>query len=103
MPTTRHVALTLATYADVHGRNARPGAERLAGATGLHVRAIRKHLAILLEAKWITQNGQPDTADDRPRGRPAAVYNLHIPEGNNVHRGAPYTPVDNPGENSPHP
>lgn len=95
----KHVALLLATYADIHGRNAHPGAARLAKNAGLGERTVFRHLATLQEAKWISRNGGDDPVDNSHGGRVATVYNLHIPDGATLPLETGLGPVDK----APHP
>lgn len=74
--TTKLVAFLLATYADADGRDAWPGAHRLATDAGWKIRAVRKHLAVLQREGWIV-------TVSRGGGRPghATHYRLALPKG----------------------
>ena len=94
-PTSRLVGLMLATYANSDGANARPGQARLATTTGLADRTVRKHLALLIEAKWIeAQSRKP--VDNPRRGGIATTYQLTIPDPTYRHPGAGRSSVDKP-------
>ena len=107
-PTTKHVALTLATYGDTNGRQIHPGEKRVATDTGLSTRAIRNHLATLREAGLIIRrsggrsNRQRADADlyqlsipDTTTGTPVPVVGGRLPEPDDTTTGTP-VPVDNP-------
>jgi hypothetical protein len=53
LPSTKLVALVLATYANRDGSHVRPGRARLAAATGLSERSVSDHLGALHVAGWI--------------------------------------------------
>jgi len=53
--TTRHVLLTLATYAGRQGQSIFPSANTLAGDTGLSKRTVQKHLKEAEEAGWLSR------------------------------------------------
>jgi hypothetical protein len=75
--TTRHVALTLATYADADGGSCRPGADRLARACGRHRTTVLGELCRLVAGGWLEVVEQGGA----PRGGPrrASEYRLSMP------------------------
>lgn len=87
-PMTKYVGLMLASYANIDGRQARPGQRRLAAVTGLSERAVRKHLAELGQDKWIGPDEEPDEGRRQYHGRPADVFQLLIPGEEYRHDGA---------------
>lgn len=72
--TVKLVALILATYADLNGRDVRPGEKELARSTGLGPRQIRRHLARLRDEGLI----EP-VAHGGSRLRYATMYRLTRP------------------------
>lgn len=60
-PTTKHVALTLATFANPNGSRTFPGNRRLAAVTGRSERTIERSLAMLRQLGLVVRVSAPDT------------------------------------------
>jgi hypothetical protein len=73
-PMAKFVALALATYGDLDGRDVRPGNDRLVADTGTSRATVWRALAYLRDAKLIESAGPAN----RRRGR-AEEYHLRIP------------------------
>lgn len=73
-PTTKLVALILATYADSDGTRVWPGVDRLGYVTGSHKATVIRHLNALRAYGLITRVRQ----GDRARGN-ADEYRLTVP------------------------
>ena len=76
-PTTKLVALMLATYASGDGTHAHPGQDRLARECGLKPRAVRNHLDRLAKLGLIVRTFRGSSAG---RGGRADVYRLNMPD-----------------------
>lgn len=74
--TVKHVGLTLATYADKDGRNARPSVATLAATCALNERTVRRSLESLRELGLVERTFHGSTAG---RKKLADVYSLMIP------------------------
>lgn len=77
-PTTKLVALTVATYASGDGTSAFPGNERLRLTTGLSDKSVRTALATLRDAGLLLRTYEGSRARGGTRGR-ADEYELVIP------------------------
>jgi biotin operon repressor len=76
-PTTKLVALALATFANRHGENAHPGNRRLALALGISERTVERQLFWLRECGLLMQTFHGSSGGRR---RLASVYRLAIAE-----------------------
>ncbi|MDH6290857.1 hypothetical protein M2275_005784 [Rhodococcus opacus] len=73
-PTTKLVALTLATYADQNGTRVRPGTERLARVTCVSLPTVKRSLA------WLREHGFVDRTKQGNRwAKQADEYQLSVP------------------------
>lgn len=75
-PTTKLVALALATHADADGSHAHPGQDRLARECGIQPRAVRRHLDALAALELVVRTFRGSSAGRAGR---ADVYRLNAP------------------------
>lgn len=119
-PSTKLVALTIATYADKGGNRMYPGVAKLAAVTGLSDKTVRTALRVLRDDLWLiertyegSRNGRRGLADEYRLRRPhdieqrthmldptESLKSVDCDEGCS-HPGSPVTstgdlPVDNP-------
>lgn len=77
-PSTKLVGLVLATYANQDGSSIRPTQAQVARDTGLGVRAVRKHLAVLRDDLSVIERTHRGSSSGRVNY--ADVYRLVVPD-----------------------
>lgn len=77
-PSTKLVALAMATRANQDGTSIRPAQAQVARDTGLGVRAVRKHLAVLRDELCVFERTHRGSSTGRANY--ADVYRLVVPD-----------------------